>query len=207
MGATIDDTLMRDIVGWDVRTWSTAVEFWDGELDSSEPLQCMEIGAGPGGPSLWLALQGHTVLCTNFQNTRGQAEPLHKRYGVTGVTYEDVDATRIPFENRFDLIIFKSVLGGVGSDLAAQQELKEQTGLMFVVKLCQLDYLAPARLDDELQLRMQISQLGRASMTFAQTAWRGQQLLVSAEVKVVCVQSQTMKPQAIPDFIRQQLKV
>jgi SAM-dependent methyltransferase len=121
MGATIDDTLIRDIVGWDVSTWSTAVEFWDGELGPSEPLQCMEIGAGPGGPSLWLALQGHAVLCTNFQNTRGQAEPLHQRYGVTGVTYEDVDATRIPFENRFDLIIFKSLLGGVGSDLAAQQ--------------------------------------------------------------------------------------
>ncbi len=123
------------------------------------------------------------------------------------VYYEDTDAGGIVFYANYLRFFERARTEYLRSLGAAQQELKEQTGLMFVVKLCQLDYLAPARLDDELQLRMQISQLGRASMTFAQTAWRGQQLLVSAEVKVVCVQSQTMKPQAIPDFIRQQLKV
>ena len=122
MGQSIDATLMRDIVGWDVRTWSKAADFWATKLEPTDaPLQAMEVGAGPGGPSLWLALQGHTVLCTNFQNTEGQARPLHDRYGVTGITYQDVDATRIPFENQFDLIIFKSVLGGVGAQFEAQQ--------------------------------------------------------------------------------------
>lgn len=113
---------MRDIVGWDVRTWSTAVEFWESQLGSSDaPLDAMEVGAGPGGPSLWLALQGHTVLCTNYHDAAGQARPLHERYGVSGITYQDVDATDIPFENQFDLIVFKSVLGGVGSQFEAQQ--------------------------------------------------------------------------------------
>jgi SAM-dependent methyltransferase len=117
-----EESLTRDIVGWDVRTWSHAVDFWDAELGPQDrPLRCLEVGAGPGGPSLWLALQGHDVLCSNFANTVGQASPLHERYGVTSIAYEDIDATRIPYENEFDLIIFKSVLGGVGSDFATQQ--------------------------------------------------------------------------------------
>lgn len=123
------------------------------------------------------------------------------------VYYEDTDAGGIVFYANYLRFFERARTEYLRSLGAAQQTLKQETGLMFVVKLCQLDYVAPAVLDDEIVLRMQISQLGRASMTFAQTAWRGAQLLVSAEVKVVCVQSQTMKPVAIPDFIRQQLKV
>ncbi|MDH6180373.1 SAM-dependent methyltransferase [Microbacteriaceae bacterium SG_E_30_P1] len=133
MGTGIDAELMRDIVGWDVRTWSTAVEFWNDHLGPTDaPLRCLEVGAGPGGPSLWLALQGHTVVCTNFQNTEGQARPLHDRYGVTGITYQDVDATAIPFENEFDLVIFKSVLGGVGREFEAQQ--RAMAGMLRALK-------------------------------------------------------------------------
>ena len=117
-----DGQLMHDIVSWDVRTWSTAILFWESVLDSLEPgqpLRCLEIGAGPGGPSLWLALQGHDVLCTNWQATEAQARPLHEKYAASGIagriSYLDVDATQIPFENEFDLVVFKSVIGGVGT--------------------------------------------------------------------------------------------
>jgi len=121
-----DSALVRDIVTWDVRTWSTAVVYWDRVLGTPEkPLRCLEIGAGPGGPSLWLALQGHDVLCTNWQATREQAAPLHDQYGVSDrIEYTDVDATAIPYENEFDLIVFKSVIGGVG-DRDAQDRAME----------------------------------------------------------------------------------
>ena len=110
-----DSQLMRDIVTWDVRTWSTAALYWEAVLPTGRKLRCLELGAGPGGPSLWLALRGNDVLCTNWQNTEEQARPLHERYGASGISYQDVDATKIPFENEFDLIVFKSVIGGVGT--------------------------------------------------------------------------------------------
>lgn len=110
-----DSKLMHDIVTWDVRTWSAAPLYWEAVLPTGRTLRCLELGAGPGGPSLWLALRGNEVLCTNWQNTVEQARPLHERYGVSGISYQDVDATKIPFENEFDLIVFKSVIGGVGT--------------------------------------------------------------------------------------------
>ncbi len=120
---------MRDIVTWDVRTWSTAVLFWERVLGApTKRLRCLEIGAGPGGPSLWLALQGHEVLCTNWQATEAQAAPLHERYEASGgiagsISYLDVDATQIPFENEFDLVVFKSVIGGVGTKEAQDRAM------------------------------------------------------------------------------------
>lgn len=112
-----NDTLLKDVLVWDVRTWSVAVEFWEDAIaHSTSPLTCLEIGAGPGGPSLWLALKGHTVVCSNLANTRVMAAPLHEKYDVVGnIEYRDIDVTDVPYENHFDVVIFKSVLGGVGS--------------------------------------------------------------------------------------------
>ncbi|MBC7589795.1 MAG: class I SAM-dependent methyltransferase [Salinibacterium sp.] len=125
---TTNDTLKRDVLGWDVRTWSVAVDFWERALPAvPEKLTCLEIGAGPGGPSLWLALRGHAVVCSNLANTEAMASPLHEEYGVSSnIEYRDIDVTDIPFENHFDVVIFKSVLGGVGSlqKQAMQQVLK-----------------------------------------------------------------------------------
>ena len=112
-----DDALMKDVLVWDVRTWTAAVDFWDRSLpqDGSQ-FTCLEIGAGPGGPSLWLALKGHEVICSNLKNTEIMAAPIHEKYGVSAkIRYQDIDATNVPYENYFDVVIFKSVLGGVGS--------------------------------------------------------------------------------------------
>jgi SAM-dependent methyltransferase len=43
------------------------------------------------------------------------AELLHIRYNVSSlIKYQDIDATTIPYENYFDIIVFKSIIGGIG---------------------------------------------------------------------------------------------
>lgn len=104
-----------EIFGWDVHTWSPALELWREALGSSDRvLECLEVGAGPGGPSLWLAAQGHSVVCSNWSNSRELAAPLHSRFPkITTIEYCDVDMTAIPWESHFDVVVFRSVLGGV----------------------------------------------------------------------------------------------
>ncbi|OJX68383.1 MAG: hypothetical protein BGO95_10820 [Micrococcales bacterium 73-13] len=109
---------LADIVGWDVRTWAPAIDAWERVLARlpEGPLDVLEVGAGPAGPSLWLALKGHRVVTSNLGETERLARPLHERYGVADrIEYRDLDLTSgLPFHEAFDVVVFKSVLGGLG---------------------------------------------------------------------------------------------
>ena len=69
-----------DIFDWDVLTWSRAIEIWEKEIDGEK--KCLEIGANKGGLSLWLALNGHNVLCTDIDNPKERAAPIHSKHQV-----------------------------------------------------------------------------------------------------------------------------
>jgi SAM-dependent methyltransferase len=109
---------MDDIVEWDVANWSKAVRFWEAHAEvSGGELECLELGARRGGLSLWLAHLGHRVVCSDVAGTELAARPLIDRYGLSErVTFEDIDAVAIGYSDRFDIIVFKSVLGAVGAN-------------------------------------------------------------------------------------------
>ncbi len=59
------------------------------------------------------------IICSDYNwigsGAQIEAKRLHKKYKVSDkITYEDIDATCIPYENEFDIIFFKSILGGIG---------------------------------------------------------------------------------------------
>jgi SAM-dependent methyltransferase len=107
---------VSDYFQWDVENWSNAITLWQHAIDErGKNLNCLEIGARDGGLTLWLAWQGNTVVCSDLQSPESTALPLHKKYGVEHrVTYASIDATNIPYENHFDVIIMKSILGVIG---------------------------------------------------------------------------------------------
>lgn len=112
---SLDKKLTKDIFEWDTYNWSKALPFWNEYLTGSN-LKCLEIGASKGGPSLWLASKGHSVVCSDIRSPKEKAQTLHSSYRVQKVIYEALDATDIPYKNEFDIIIFKSILGGISRD-------------------------------------------------------------------------------------------
>lgn len=107
---------IREIIEWDTRNWSRALTFWGRHTRQDlSGVQALEIGSGNGGLSLWIALQGGHCLCTDVSGPRPQAMVKHQRYGISGqIRYEALDATTMTYENTFDVVLFKSVLGGIG---------------------------------------------------------------------------------------------
>jgi acyl-CoA thioester hydrolase len=92
-----------------------------------------------------------------------------------------------------------------------QQALRDATGAIFVVSDTALRYLAPARLDDLLQVTVQPVETGRASMTLQQQAWRhnagaAPHLLCEGRIRIGCVDAQTLRPRRFPDSITQALQ-
>lgn len=116
---------ISDIVQWDVKTWSKAIEYWEQSINWSKPIQALELGAREGGLSLWLASKGANVVCSDYQNTEEQAYPLHEKHNLSSkITYQNIDAADIPFENHFDVVVFKSIIGGIGRDDNFEKQLK-----------------------------------------------------------------------------------
>jgi SAM-dependent methyltransferase len=116
---------MKDIVQWDVRSWSKAIRYWDKQVDWNNVKCGLELGGHEGGLSLWLALKGKPVVCSDLKNVKQTAYGLHEKYRVTSlVEYRDIDALDIPYENFFDVIMFKSVIGGVGRNDKPEMQQK-----------------------------------------------------------------------------------
>ena len=87
----------------------------NGSNNDNRP-QALELGARDGGLSLFLAERGMQVVCSDLNGPSELARELHLRHGLgQRISYEAINATAIPFDTaRFDVVIFKSVLGGVG---------------------------------------------------------------------------------------------
>ncbi|MES3020714.1 MAG: tol-pal system-associated acyl-CoA thioesterase [Pseudomonadota bacterium] len=115
------------------------------------------------------------------------------------VYYEDTDAGGIVFYANYLKFFERARTEWLRAANVHQHALLEEHGAMFVVKSTSVDYHAPAKLDDVLELTLSIEKLGRASVLFAQQAWCGGNLLASAQVKVGCVDSTTLRPRALPD--------
>jgi acyl-CoA thioester hydrolase len=57
----------------------------------------------------------------------------------------------------------------------------------------------PARLDDWLEVTVQVAEAGRASFTLEQEAWCRGQLLARGRIRVGCVDADTLRPRRIPE--------
>lgn len=124
----INTALVKDIIQWDVKNWSRVLDYWEKEVDWQKIHTCLELGAREGGLTLWLTLKDKKVVCSDLKNIKMTASKLHEKYKVTSkIEYRDMDATHIPYENHFDLIIFKSVIGGIGRE--DNKEIQKQVFL------------------------------------------------------------------------------
>ena len=80
-------------------------------------------------------------------------------------------------------------------------------GFQFVVHSAEIQYKKPARLDDNLAIVTKVTKLGAASVVFEQEVRRDEQLLCVAQVKIGCVDGQSLKPIAIPTEMTEDLKL
>src|SRR5215475_9924859 len=107
---------LAEFIEWDTRNWSAALDFWLAHTTQNIPkCSALELGSRNGGLSLWMALQGATVVSSDVELPTQKASQLHQHHQVSHlIRYEAIDATRIPYTSKFDVVLFKSMLGAVG---------------------------------------------------------------------------------------------
>jgi len=119
------------------------------------------------------------------------------------VYWEDTDAGGVVFYANYLKFFERARTEWLRAAGVGQQQLREDTGTMFVVAEVSTRYLSAARLDDMLSITVQIEEQGAASMVIAQEAWRGDTLLAQGRIRIGCVQAETLKSCRIPKQVLQ----
>ena len=108
---------LDEIFEWDVDNWSKCLPYWEAWLTRLDrnTAQILALGERAGGLSLYFALQGFHVLCTDYHLPSNRVRLFHARWGVQErIAYAAVDAFHIPYpEHTFDVVVCKSVIGGL----------------------------------------------------------------------------------------------
>ena len=130
------------------------------------------------------------------------------------VYWEDTDAGGIVFYANYLKFFERARTEWLRSLGHRQEQMRVQGGVMFVVTDTTVRYLRPARLDDLIDVTVDVKHAGRAQLTLAQQAWKlaepstlpnamqrvdtGPELLAEGTIRIACVDAGTFKPARIP---------
>jgi acyl-CoA thioester hydrolase len=114
------------------------------------------------------------------------------------IYWEDTDAGGVVFYANYLKLFERARTEWLRSLGFSQQQLRTETGLMFVVTDTSVRYLQPAVLDDEVHVTVRLTQAGRVRLTLDQIAWRGNTRLAEGRIRIACVDAVQLKPAAFP---------
>jgi acyl-CoA thioester hydrolase len=124
------------------------------------------------------------------------------------VYWEDTDGGAVVYYANYLRFLERARTEWLRAHGHSQHELAREPGILFTVVSVQVDYRAPARLDDELEITCEPQAEGAASLRFAQRIYRAMRgggsepaLLVQASVRVACVDARSLRPRRLPQFL------
>jgi acyl-CoA thioester hydrolase len=130
--------------------------------------------------------------------------PPFKYSAFTRVGFSDTDAQGIVYYGRylpyFDLarVEYHRHLGMLKLDLGGEP----------VMRASNIEYHAPARFDDLLEVFIRVSRIGRTSTTYEMATYRidDDLLMVTATQTLVLVDLAERKPCPLPDVVRERVR-
>jgi acyl-CoA thioester hydrolase len=130
--------------------------------------------------------------------------PPFKFSAKTRVGFSDTDAQGIVYYGRympyFDLarVEYHRHLDMLRADPQGEQ---------FVMRAMTVEFHAPARFDDEIEVDVRIKRIGTSSVTYESVAYlRGEVLAATATQTIVLVDLAEHKPCRVPDWWREKIR-
>jgi len=132
-------------------------------------------------------------------------KPPFKFAAYTRVGFSDTDAQGIVYYGRY-LPYFD--LARVEYHRHLEMLKLEQGEHEFVMRACTMEYFAPARFDDALEVFVRLSRIGRTSATYECAAYRVQDdlLMVTAGQTLVLVDLDERRAAPIPAAYRERVR-
>jgi len=122
------------------------------------------------------------------------------------VYWEDTDAGGVVYYANYLNFMERARSEWLRAKGFEQDVLRDEQGVVFVVRRVEVDYLSPARFNDALDVSVSLHHLGQARLTVDQTITRGETRLIAARVTLACIDAALFKPAKIPATILQALE-
>ena len=134
-----------------------------------------------------------------------QPSPLNTFLWPVRVYHEDSDTAGIVYHANYLKFMERARTEWLRELGFEQTVLAQQYNIVFVVRTLSIDYLRPARFNDELIVSVELLVARGSLIEIAQTIQRDAQTIVAANVKLACVNTQSFKPVRIPQAVLEQL--
>lgn len=118
------------------------------------------------------------------------------------VYYEDTDAGGVVYHSNYLNFMERARTEWLRHIGFEQHTLIEKNEILFAVRTISIDYHKPALFNELLNIKTRIIQSRRASLVFEQIIFnQSEETICKAEIKIACLNSNTMKPESIPETI------
>jgi len=121
------------------------------------------------------------------------------------VYYEDTDAGGVVFYANYLKFFERARTEMLRSFGFEQDQLIAEENIIFVVRSVEVDYLKPARFNEQIEVGAKIIEKKRTSLIFEQVITREQDVLCNGKIRIACLDAESMRPKPIPIAILEQL--
>ena len=123
------------------------------------------------------------------------------------VYWEDTDAGGVVYHSQYLNFFERARTEWLRSAGIDQSSLGANEGIVFVVHSMNIEFVSPARLDEELQVSVALEKLGGATMALEQDMIRiaDGAVISRASVKVACLHAGKFTPARIPERIKTEI--
>lgn len=123
------------------------------------------------------------------------------------VYYEDTDAAGVVYYANYLKFFERARTEWLRAAGFEQTALRDEYGVVFVVRALAVEYALPAQFNDALEVSVTVNAVRGSVIELAQTVCRDGVALVTAAVKIACVNTPSFKPVRIPKPIVEKLAV
>ena len=117
------------------------------------------------------------------------------------VYYEDTDCGGVVYHANYIRFLEQARTEWLRSLNIIQSQLAHNFNIVFAITKINIDFISPAKLDDQLEISVTVHQLKKASIEFFQQINNNGVCCCRATVKVACIDTIRFRPTAIPPKI------
>jgi acyl-CoA thioester hydrolase len=122
------------------------------------------------------------------------------------VYHEDTDSAGVVYYANYLRYFERARTEWLRAQGFEQTDLAAQHGVVFVVRSIAVEYLAPARFNDALDISVELGEVGASQIRLRQQVTRGADLLVQAQVRLACVGTAAMKAVKMPSPLLEKIR-